>query len=194
MSNDVRRRILDVTLDLIGEHGIGGLSNRIVAKAAGISLGTLTYHFASQDELLGQALQLFVDDEIERLAALTDSLETNAPHLGLHEILSSAREAIEEQAARSKQVAQLELYLHASRNPDLRAAAARCFEAYDRLSASALRALGVPEPERLAPLVGALIDGFELRRLAVDSLSVDLAEGLAALAAGLTAAKPADTP
>ncbi|OXR40176.1 HTH-type transcriptional repressor KstR [Nocardia cerradoensis] len=185
MSSEVRRRILDVTLDLIGHHGIDGLSNRIIAKGADVSLGTLTYHFASREDLLVEALQLFVDDEINRLTILASRIENDPTGLG--QVLANAREAIEDQAARTKQVAQLELYLHSTRHPGLQEAAARCFQAYDNVATSALRALGIPEPERLAPLLGALIDGFELRRLAVGGLGVDLTEGLSALVTGLGA-------
>ncbi|AHH20015.1 transcriptional regulator, TetR family [Nocardia nova SH22a] len=187
MSNDVRRRILDVTLDLIGEHGIDGVSNRIIARRAGVSLGTLTYHFASRDDLLSEALQLFVDEEIGRLTVLTSRIEDDPA--SLQSTLGTARDAIEDPGARTKQVAQLELYLHATRNPDVEETAARCFQAYDDVATSALRALGIPEPERLAPLIGALIDGFELRRLAVGAPAVNLAEGLSALVTGLGAGR-----
>ncbi|MGW5112021.1 TetR/AcrR family transcriptional regulator [Nocardia sp. NPDC004123] len=185
MSTDVRRRILDVTLDLIGEHGIGGLSNRAIARTAGVSLGTLTYHFASQDDLLGQALELFVNDEIERLTALTSRLDSTS-ETEVDEVLRRTRAAIEASTTRAAQVAQLELYLHATRSPELRAVASRCYQAYDELAAAVLRTLGIAEPERFAPLLGALIDGFGLRRLAVGEPRVNLVEGLAALTAGLT--------
>ncbi|WP_165611679.1 TetR/AcrR family transcriptional regulator [Mycolicibacterium fortuitum] len=183
MSSDVRGRILSSTLDLIGERGIGGLSNRLVAKSAGVSLGTLTYHFSSQDELLSEALQTFVDTEVERLLGIAVELEGSVLTTG--EALARTRVAIEDRAGRSAQIAQLELYVHATRNDKLRAAAAQCYEAYDRVAAAGLKALGVPEPDRVAPTVGALIDGLELRRLAVGGLSVDLAEALAALISGL---------
>lgn len=185
--SDVRRRILDATLDLIGEHGVGGVSNRSVARTAGVSLGTLTYHFPSQGELLAQALNLFVDDEIGRLSELTDRV-SDAGSLPQAELLHRAQEVIEDQTTRGKQVAQLELYLAATREDLLReSAAARSFRAYDELASAVLRSLGVRDAERVAPLLGALADGLELRRLAVDDLSVSLSEGLEILVAGLTA-------
>jgi AcrR family transcriptional regulator len=184
MSTDVRGRILSATLDLIGEHGIGGLSNRLVAKSAGVSLGTLTYHFASQEALLGEALQKFVDDEVDRLAIIARELENS--ELSGAEALARTREAIQDRPGRRAQVAQLELYLHATRNDQLRAATAQCYAAYDRVGAAVLRALGVRDPDRLAPTLGALIDGLELRRLAVDDLTIDLAQALSALVDGLS--------
>lgn len=183
MSTDVRTRILTATLELIGERGIAGLTNRTVARAAQVSLGTLTYHFPSQEELLGEALHAFVDAEISRLAVITAQVEGTT--MSVDEALTHARDAIEARTSRRAQTAQLELYLHATRNESLRAAAARCYAAYDRVAAVSLKAIGVPEADRVAPLLGGLIDGLELRRLAVDDLRIDLAEALAALVAGL---------
>ncbi|WP_158574171.1 TetR/AcrR family transcriptional regulator [Streptomyces triticagri] len=185
MSTDVRTRILATALELIGERGIAGLTNRAVARAAQVSLGTLTYHFSSQEELLGEALRAFVDAEISRLAVITAQVEGST--MSVDEALGHARDAIEARTSRRAQTAQLELYLYATRDESLRAAAARCYAAYDRVAAASLKAIGVPEADRVAPLLGGLIDGLELRRLAVDDLRIDLAEALAALVAGLKA-------
>jgi len=192
MSTDVRTRILTTTLELIGERGIGGLSNRTVARAAGVSLGTLTYHFSSQEELLSEALRTFVDDEISRLSTIADEFE--GASMGVAEALVLARDAIEKRPSRQAQIAQLELYLHATRNDGLRNAAARCYAAYDRVAAAVLASIGVPDAARVAPLLGGLIDGLELRRLAADDLGVDLAEALASLVAGLGAATATTEP
>lgn len=41
-----RDAIRAAALRVIGEHGIAGLTNRRVAAAAGVSLGSLTYHLS----------------------------------------------------------------------------------------------------------------------------------------------------
>ncbi|WP_228990446.1 hypothetical protein [Streptomyces sp. DH8] len=43
----------------------------------------------------------------------------------------------------------------------------------------------MPEAGRVAPLIGGLVDGLDLRRLAVDGLRIGLAEASAGLVAGL---------
>jgi hypothetical protein len=68
-----------------------------------------------------------------------------------------------------EELAPLELYIQAGRDPGLRDAAAECFAAYDRIAVTVLGALGVPEPETLAGPVVALIAGLQLRRLATGS-------------------------
>jgi DNA-binding transcriptional regulator YbjK len=174
-----RERILHATLDLIGAHGIGGVTNRAVAGAAGVSLGSLTYHFPAQSDLLREALLLFVTREAERLEGLADGLEATTPELGE---VAAAVQAVVRNASRHEQLAQLELYLHASRDPELREVAARAYAAYDHAARTMLVALGVPDPDPLVPAVIALVDGFELRRLALDvPEDAALVDALAAL-------------
>jgi AcrR family transcriptional regulator len=52
-----RKHVLGTVYDLISEHGIENLSMRQVAQAAGLSTGTITYHFGSKERLLIAALE-----------------------------------------------------------------------------------------------------------------------------------------
>jgi AcrR family transcriptional regulator len=55
---DVRRgMIVDAARRHLVERGLAATSAREVAKAAGVSIGTLTYHFATMDELLTEVLE-----------------------------------------------------------------------------------------------------------------------------------------
>jgi AcrR family transcriptional regulator len=55
---EVRRRmILDVAQECIVEHSLAGTTVREIAARGGISTGTITYHFASIDEILGEVLR-----------------------------------------------------------------------------------------------------------------------------------------
>jgi len=56
---DRRDRIIDAALDLITDEGVAGISHRKVAARAGVPLGSMTYHFASMDELLHKAFTRF---------------------------------------------------------------------------------------------------------------------------------------
>lgn len=54
---DIRRAmIVDAARRHIVDRGLAATSAREVAKAAGVSIGTLTYHFATMDELLAEVL------------------------------------------------------------------------------------------------------------------------------------------
>ncbi|MEO3752065.1 TetR family transcriptional regulator [Streptomyces sp. B6B3] len=71
-----RERIIRACLDVIAESGVAGTSHRRVAAAAGVPLGSMTYHFSGMDELLHEAFTRFaqsVSDQFERrMAAAAD--------------------------------------------------------------------------------------------------------------------------
>lgn len=52
-----RKHVLSTVYDLISEHGIENLSLRQVAQAAGLSTGTISYHFGNKERLLIAALE-----------------------------------------------------------------------------------------------------------------------------------------
>src|SRR5262245_49487131 len=134
-----RDRVLRATLRLIGEHGVGAVTNRAVAKAADVSLGSLTYHFPSQADLLREPLSRFVDDEITRISQVVRRL--GAAGLDPDQAADEVEKAIVGFSYGPEEIANLELHLQAARDPELRPAAERSIEAYDRLAAAVLGAL-----------------------------------------------------
>ena len=137
-----RDRILQATLRLIGEQGIGAVTNRAVARAAGVSLGSLTYHFPSQEDLLREALQTFVDEEIARITAYVTSLAESG--IAAVQAADEVEKAVVGFAYGPEQIANLELHLHAA----------------------ILKALGIPDAEGHAPAIVAMLYGLAVRRLA----------------------------
>lgn len=63
---DRRDRIIDACLDVIAQVGVAGASHRRVAGAAGVPLGSMTYHFTGMDELLREAFSRFAGTVAER--------------------------------------------------------------------------------------------------------------------------------
>ncbi|TSE00180.1 TetR family transcriptional regulator [Skermania sp. ID1734] len=178
-----RERILAAALHIVATSGVAAVSNRRIAAEAEVSLGSITYHFPTQTDLLRESLLSFVTDETRRLQELTTQLQDSV--LTLAEAAATVERIARELSFTEGQFATFELYLQAGRDPELRDAAARCFAAYDDLAATVLGALGVPEPERRATAVVAAVTGAQLRRLAtgsdptlaavlVDILGVDL--------------------
>ncbi|MGP4027612.1 TetR/AcrR family transcriptional regulator [Actinomadura sp. 3N407] len=178
-----RDRILRATLRLIGEQGIGAVTNRAVARAAGVSLGSLTYHFPSQEDLLREALHTFVDDEITRITAYVTTLAESG--MAPVDAADEVEKAVVGFAYGPEEIANLELHLHAARDPALRETSARSVEAYDRLAAAILTALGIPDAERHAPSIVAMLYGLALRRLATgDTAATGTAEAFRLLLLG----------
>ncbi len=157
-----RELILRAALAVIGRRGIGAVTHRSVAEEAGVPLGSLTYWFASKDDLLREALLRFVAEEAARLervgAMLTDDLTPEEIAERFADVLAAGED--------EEQLAQFELYVEAARNPALREAAAECFRAYERVTALALRAAGVADAEETAAVFVSLADGLGLRRQA----------------------------
>ena len=157
-----RERILRAALAVIGRGGIGAVTHRSVAEEAQVPLGSLTYWFATKDDLLVEALRRFVDDEAARLERAGAELTSD---LGPEEIAERFA-AVLAAGDPDEHLAQFELYLEAARNPALRAVAEECFRAYERVTAIALRAAGVADPEGIAATFVSLADGLGLRRRA----------------------------
>jgi DNA-binding transcriptional regulator YbjK len=182
-ATDTRDRILRTTLELIGREGIAAVTNRSVAAAAGVSLGSLTYHFESQVDLLRESLLLFVGEEVERLEAIAADMRSRRPNV--EEVAGEVERIVEGSTNRMQQLAEVELHLRAARDPELRDASRRCFEAYEGVAATTLEMLDVPDPERHASAVVALLYGLGLRRLGTgDEDAAGTAEALLTLVRG----------
>ena len=184
---DTRERILRATVELIGREGISAVTNRRVAGAAGVALGSLTYHFPSQVDLLRESLLLFVGEEVARQEAIAADLRRARPErrAGRGRGRADRRRSPSD---RIQQLAEIELHLQAARDPALREASRRCFEAYEGVAAAALETLEVPEPERHARTIVALMYGMGLRRLGTgDEDASGVADGLLTIVRGAAA-------
>ncbi len=179
-----RARILRATLGLIAEAGVGAVTNRRVARAAGVSLGSLTYHFDSQAQLLRESMLLYVSEETARREQIAVQLQRQ--RLTLEQSAVAVEQLIAASTDVPEQLAELELHLHAARDPELRDASRRSFEAHEQIAAAALTALRVPDAERHAYKVVALMSGLAVRRLAGGGRDArGTAEALVALVRGL---------
>ena len=115
--HDIARAVIDV----VAEHGLRGLTHRRVADAAGVPLGSTTYHFESLDDLLVAGLELAAD---RNLAMMRRSAEELAPGNDLAGWLADLAIAMVT-TWRESNIAERELYLEAIRTPALRPVARR---------------------------------------------------------------------
>jgi DNA-binding transcriptional regulator YbjK len=169
-----RAAILDATVRLMVREGLAAVTHRAVAREAGVPLAATTYYFASKDELVVEALEILVKDEIarvgERAGALGEELASpSRSAAAVAEVLFPDAEAA------GGLLAKFEVYLEAARRPGLRATAAHWQHAFTDLSESALTLAGASNPGRLAPLLVAGVDGMLVHRLSegIDHLEVD---------------------
>jgi DNA-binding transcriptional regulator YbjK len=162
-----RQKILTAALEVIGERGVSATTHRAVAERAGVPVAATTYYFESLDELLDEALLLFVRDEAERLRELSARLEgQRVPPADIARLLLAELPTEHDSAGVLGTVGQFELYLEAARRPSLREVARQALDLYADAAEAALRAAGSRRPAEGARLFVALIDGLALHRIA----------------------------
>ncbi|NLE78714.1 MAG: TetR family transcriptional regulator [Rhodococcus sp.] len=191
VSTSVRERIIASTLYLIGTDGIAGITNRRIAAHANVSLGSITYHFPSQPDLLRSALTAFVAEETARLREIAESHRGQG--VTLEQAAGFAERVAEDLSFSAERIAPFELYVQAGRDPQLREVADRCWTAYDDLTVTILTELGLPDPEAVAPTLVATIAGLQLRRLSTGGGS-DLATSVLLLLQGAVLASTTPRP
>ena len=157
-----RDRIIDACLDVVAREGVAGTSHRRVAAAAGVPLGSMTYHFAGMDELLTEAFTRFADRAADAfddaVGAAADTAGALAAVVGL---IDASRTD-----ARHDAVLTYELYTLAARDRRYRAITER----WMRRSRAALERHLDP---RTARILDALVEGLVLHRvLAADPTGV----------------------
>jgi Tetracyclin repressor-like, C-terminal domain len=95
---------------------------------------------------------------LERVAA-----DLRARHASPADVAAEVRRLAAENAGRPERIAELELHLHAARDPALRDASRRSFAAYEGVAAAALTAFGVADSQRHARTVAALMIGMSIK-------------------------------
>ncbi len=74
-----RAQIIDAACECIAEHGLEKATVRAIAAACGVSIGTISYHFPTLDELIVEAVReaskRFTDEIIEQATSDTPALD-----------------------------------------------------------------------------------------------------------------------
>ncbi len=174
-------QILRATLAVIGRGGVAAVTHRTVAEEARVPLGSLTYYFSSKQELLREALRLHVAEDAGRMRALAAELVRSGA--SGEEIVEAFADLLDRG---HPDIAQFELYLEASRDPQLRDVAAESLRAYAEVAEIAMRAASVPQAELMAGIIVATIDGIGMHRAAAGEEAPDVHAALAVLLRALS--------
>ncbi|SNS28655.1 transcriptional regulator, TetR family [Geodermatophilus saharensis] len=187
-----RDQLVRAGLELLAERGWSGLTARAVAERAGTHQGLVHYHFGGLPSLKRAVAETAVLEVFEpAVAALT--AETSWP-AGVAAVLRTTAQPEEPRAARIT----AELVVASLQDPEVgelvRSALA---DARARL-VPWLSATGEAEPQGLATLLLAALDGLVLHRLLDPALALDdvaaAAEALAAAASPSPSADPGTRP
>ena len=158
-----RAAIIEATIRLIGREGVDGVTHRAVAREAQVSLSSTTYHFASRDEIVSEALRHVADLEIERIARDAEALAEGHPDVpSIARALAAwlAEQVDGDDLLRVR--AGYHLQLEAARRPELRAIHVAWGQAVQDLAERVLRAAGSPRPHTDASILSSAIDGLRL--------------------------------
>jgi DNA-binding transcriptional regulator YbjK len=159
----IRAAIIEATVRLIGRHGVDGVTHRAVAHEAGVSLSSTTYHFASKDAIVSEALRRVAAIEIERIARDAERLAGGHPDVA--SIARALATWLSEQVEGDGLLrvrAGYHLQLEAARRPELRATHVAWGQAVQDLAERVLRAAGSPRPRTDATILASAIDGLRL--------------------------------
>jgi AcrR family transcriptional regulator len=159
-----KRAILNATLRLVAAQGTGAVRLRDVARASGVSVGSLQYYFESRDQLIREAFDQHAREVVE-LVSVADDM-TAAPWARLAAVLEAA---IKRPDLRHSAALWMEFVTAGLHDDQLRTLLAGTYEAWRDLLADVVRAgteAGEFRPllpaETVVSCLVALIDGFEL--------------------------------
>jgi DNA-binding transcriptional regulator YbjK len=112
---DRRDRIARAAIEVVAVHGVEGLTHRRVASAAGVPLGSTTYHYATLDDLLAAGLEAAAAESAAELKIWEEGLAgRDLVDATTELIISSIR------SQRQRIAVRYELYVAALRRPRLR--------------------------------------------------------------------------
>ncbi|HMQ18332.1 MAG TPA: TetR family transcriptional regulator, partial [Sphingopyxis sp.] len=124
-----RDKICEATIRLLGQGGAKAVTNRAVAKLAGVSLASTTYHFREREELLTGAFDWLIDSYITSDRSQLDAelgpeptIDTLVQYLTL-----VSRQGTDRDDDRMMICAWYEFMVEASRNPEIQATADRWY-------------------------------------------------------------------
>jgi TetR/AcrR family transcriptional regulator, regulator of biofilm formation and stress response len=151
---DRHDRIVEAAIEVIAERGVAGTTHRLIAAAADVTLGSLTYHFTGLDDLRAQAFALHAERMAVRYEAHFAAVRTTEDVVDAVTALVHADADADD---RDWAVA-YELYLAALRDPSLRTVT----ESWMRRSRSVLERFVDPVTARG---LDALVEGLVMHEV-----------------------------
>lgn len=112
---DRRARIARAAIEVVAVHGVEGLTHRRVAAAAGVPLGSTTYHYATLDDLLAAGLEAAAAESAAELKVWEQTLAERDLVEGTTEMIVDGM-----RSRRQRIAVRYELYVAALRRPRLR--------------------------------------------------------------------------
>lgn len=160
---ETRSRLVQATIELLGESGMKAVTHRGVARRAGLKEPITAYHFPSIADLLEAAVRELLDRRTRQVGAVLAGAGTRGE--GLVDAITHVAEFHVDQPV-APVIAEFEFALAAAHDERLGPVVAEAMERWRQMTERSLTVLGVQDPQEAAERFLAVIDGFALHRVA----------------------------
>lgn len=166
MEKDRKTSIADAAIYLLGTEGARGLTHRGVDTVAGLPIGSTSFYCRSKAELLSLTLLRHAALDMADLEA--DWLSLRKETVTASRVVDLIIDRVADWASQDKRIrlmARFEIFLIASRDPQLLAVLNHQREGFMQFLREQLKALGVREATLKANMLAFLVDGLLLEQV-----------------------------
>ncbi len=163
-----RKQIATAAIATISRYGLAGVTHRLVAKEANVSLAATTYYYRTKADIIADASSELLDGYVAGLEAFAERIE-NRPQVPLRDLAIEL--AVNAAGGRHMEaIAWFEIMLGAARQEELRELTIPSLASMGIAWARICRAAGLPDNEETIRSAMDIVIGLTL---AVTALGVD---------------------
>lgn len=177
MEKDRKTVIADAAIALLASAGSKGLTHRAVDAQAGLPAGSTSFYCRTRQELLTLALLRHAALDMADLQADAHRMAQAEWHAD--DFIDLLAERVADWLSPSKRarlVARFELFMMASRDPELATIVTQQRQHFLLATEAALSRAGVAEPATVAPMVLVLVDALLLDQIRASGPVLSLAQ------------------
>ncbi len=170
-----RLRLLEETLRLVSENGLGAVTHRNVEQAAGAPHGSVTYWFGSREGLISALIDWLCDESERQARAIATPVQQQiaaGQPLDIDAIAGALSAWMDHSAAHH--LARMELELQGAREPTHAERMTKAAQVFWDMCAAIAKGLGSEDPDRDGRAMAVMLDGLMLDRLAHPPQSQDV--------------------
>lgn len=185
-----RGKILDAALAIIVDEGMRSIRHRAVAKKAGVSLGSTTYHFISIEELIISAFEhwraeksMVLNPYYREIVSLLSPWEGGVVPLSRREevatrVLQASADYIYDQLTgnRDDRIIEMAFYHESMRYPSLRELVVSMWQIQTDFLAQIHSIMGSTQPDTDAIITSSLFRQLEQTAVMSGQTDVDIAQ------------------
>lgn len=166
MAIDRKTLIADTAIQILSSTGSRGLTHRAVDAAAGLPAGSTSFYCRTRFDLIAAAMARHAELDLADLADDAKHWAKGSPSVDRFiESLSRRMSDWLSPGNRDRLLARFELLLIASREPQLQQIVKGQRQQFFRATVQALKYIGVPHPDDVAPQLMMAVDGMLLNQI-----------------------------